>query len=160
MQCGCHALPKACAQPLEGGKDIVVGYKLLSMCGAVAITSGGLFLLGTTSASGRQAPVVITAPADDVVTRHISYADLNLASPAGEKALTSRVRGAITGLCAEATSAMAGAYGHATEEFKCDSEAWGQARPQMAVAVQRAREIAFTGTSNLAAVAISISLSE
>ncbi len=40
----------------------------------------------------------------------------------------------------------------------CDTSAWGGARPQIARAVQRAREIAATGSSTIAAAAITIAV--
>jgi hypothetical protein len=45
-------------------------------------------------------------------------------------------------------------------EHACRSDAWAGARPQMALAVQRAREIAATGSSNIAAVAISVAFAK
>jgi hypothetical protein len=44
--------------------------------------------------------------------------------------------------------------------MKCDNRAWGEARPQIARAVQRAHDIASTGTSPIAAAAITISLAQ
>ena len=44
-------------------------------------------------------------------------------------------------------------------EMGCRKFAWSGARPQMAQAVQRARELALYGTSSIPAVAISIAFS-
>lgn len=106
-------------------------------------------------AAAAQPPVVVYAPAD-VVVRHISYADLNLASASGEKTLRGRVNGAIGDLCLEATGGDNGSFSFKYSMMKCDNRAWGEARPQIARAVQRARDLAANGTSTIPVVAISI----
>jgi UrcA family protein len=132
--------------------------KLISMAAVTAITAGGLVFM-TPPAAGK-APIVVTAPDPaDVVTRHIGYADLNLASAAGERTLNRRVGGAVIDLCAE----VIGDYNRSLTDnvkLRCSSSAWNQARPQIAQAVQRAREIALTGASSLAAAAITLSVPE
>jgi len=105
-----------------------------------------------------KAPIVVTGP-EDVVTRHISYADLNLVSPAGERTLNLRVRAGVRSLCSEATRADNSAW-QSSENAKCENLAFGEARPQIGRAVQRARDLAFTGTSSLGAEAIMIALPE
>jgi len=134
--------------------------KLLALGAAIAITGGGLILMAP-PAFGKPAPVVVTAPATgDVVTRHIGYADLNLAAPAGERTLTQRVGRAIETLCDEATGGTNGSVDFKRAMSRCGNSAWDQARPQIGLAVQRARDIASTGTSSIAAVAIRIALPE
>jgi UrcA family protein len=132
--------------------------KILSLGGAVAITVGGLFGVAT-PASGK-VPIVVTAPDENVVARHISYADLNLASATGERTLIRRVDGAVGDLCLEATGGNDGSFSFKSNMMKCDNRAWGEARPQIARAVQRAHDIASTGTSPIAAAAITISLAQ
>src|SRR4051794_27642245 len=74
--------------------------KILSLCSAVAITAAGLVVM--TSPAFAKAPVVVTAPApEDLVVRRITYADLNMASAAGERTLNRRVGGAVDSLCSE-----------------------------------------------------------
>ena len=130
-----------------------MGYrKMLSLGAAIASTAGGVFLMSSPAAA--KSPILVTAPdAGEVVTRRISYADLNLASAAGEQSLNHRVHSGVLGLC---DAPSAGPYSSA--EARCRDSAWEQARPQIAQAVQRAREIALTGTSTLAAVAITVSV--
>ena len=137
-----------------------MGYgKLLAMCAAIAISSGGLFLVAS-PALGRS-PIVVTAPQpENLVVRRVSYADLNLAAAAGQSALNGRVAGAVRDLCTEATGGYDSSILLRYNMQSCSREAWSSARPQIAQAVQRAQEIAFTGTSSLAAVAITISLPE
>lgn len=130
---------------------------ILSFTGAVAITLGGLFLVAPPASS--KAPILVAAPAD-VVVRHISYADLNLASAPGERTLNRRVGGAVRDLCLEATGGNDGSFSFRYTMHKCNKRAWSDARPQIKRAVQRAQDIAATGTSPIAAVAITIALTE
>lgn len=131
-------------------------HKFLAISGAVGITAVGLFLLAP-PASGKTAPVVVTGH-EDIISRHISYADLNLASAAGERTLNSRVGGAIIGLCNDVTTQMSGSYWYRLIDGRCTAAAWSQATPQIATALERARGIAFNGASNLAAAQITISV--
>jgi len=133
--------------------------KLLSMCAAVGITTVGVLLISP-DASARGRPIIVTAPAQDVVVRHVGYADLNLASATGEKILNRRVGSAVGDLCDEATGGDNRSLHGTVNMMRCNSEAWTGARPQIARAIQRAREIAFTGSSAIAATAITISLPE
>lgn len=109
----------------------------------------------TAAASAAQAagssdePVIVRAQPEDLLpTRHVSYADLNLASLAGEKTLYSRVSGAVTDVCADATYAIANS--------QCRRFAWNGAEPQMKQAIARARDIAANGFSAIAPVSIRI----
>lgn len=131
--------------------------KILSLGAAVAITAGGFILL-VAPASARP-PVVVTGDAD-LVVRHVSYADLNLASATGEKILNRRVGGAVISVCNEATGGPGAGFGLGSMMARCKAAAWGGARPQIRLAVQRAREIAATGSSNIAAVAIVINVDQ
>ena len=125
--------------------------KLLSMCAAVALTAGGLVVLSP-PALGKEKPVVVVAPVDQAPTRRISYADLDLASLAGETTLNRRVRGAVSSVCNEAVGPSPVLYA----EQACRKFAWSGARPQIADAVQRARDIASRGFSPIAATSITI----
>lgn len=132
--------------------------KIASLGVAIALTSG-LFVLVSPPALGKALPLVVTAPAN-VVTRHISYADLNLATSAGELTLNRRVGRAVSGLCQEATGDGDGNFMTAVAGLKCSKSAWGQARPQIAQAVTRSRDVASTSVSPIAAAAITIDLSK
>lgn len=134
--------------------------KILAMCAATAcaataLTTGGLLL--APNASARQRPIVVTAPTD-IVVRHVSYADLNLASERGAKVLNRRVDGAIDSLCIEAVGPDTYSLATTTANMACTAGAWKGARPQIARAVERARQIAATGSSTIAASAIVITL--
>jgi UrcA family protein len=133
-------------------------YKFVSASVAVALAVGGVTVLAP-PASGKTGPVVVTAKVD-VVVRRIGYLDLNLTSEPGQLTLSRRVGGAIGSLCTEATGGYDGNFHTGIASRKCHTSAWNQARPQMARAVQRANEIASTGSSTIAAAGISIVLSK
>lgn len=101
-------------------------------------------------------PVVVTGqPEEAVPTRRVSFADLNLASTAGQKTLDRRVGGAVRSVCLEAT----GPNPLDWAEYACRADAWRGAKPQMARAIERAQQLAANGSSSIAPVAITISVS-
>jgi UrcA family protein len=128
---------------------------VLSGFTAAALGAGCLFL--PTSAIAKDSPVLVTAPTE-LVVRHVSYADLDLGLPAGVTALNQRVNFAIGDVCAEANLGDSGSFGFKAGMMRCSNHAWDDARPQIARAVQRAEDIASTGSSQLAAAAITISV--
>ena len=103
-------------------------------------------------ASAAVPPLVVTATQTDMPTSRVGYADLNLASRAGEKALHRRVGKAVKSVCDEAVGPSA-SY---DIDLSCRSFAWSGARPQMALAVKRAQEISLSGVSLIGVVAIQI----
>ena len=132
--------------------------KLISISAAIMLTSG-VFVLVAPPAFGKVRPVVVVAN-PNIVIRQISFADLNLASASGELTLQRRVGGAVSSLCEEATGGRDGNYMTVLSAGKCRQSAWTQARPQIALATQRARDIASTGVSPIAAAAIMINLTK
>lgn len=125
-------------------------------CAAALVIAGGAF--GAASpALAKVQRLVVTAPADSV-SRHISYADLNLASTDGERTLVHRVTSGVNDLCLDGSGGNDGGFVYKNYMKRCSGAAWDQARPQMARAVQRAREMAATGMSSIAATALTISL--
>lgn len=127
--------------------------KLLAMAAAVAVVGSGIALAAPAVAQNGKPVVVRAQPLDeDVPTRRVSYRDLNLASAADQKTLNRRVAKAVTQVCNEAT----GPYPVLSVELSCRSDSWSRARPQIALAVQRAKDIATNGYSNIAPVAIAI----
>lgn len=131
--------------------------RFIAFSGSVVLTSAIIFSMAP-SASAKP-PIVVIAPAD-IVTRHISYADLNLASSAGEDTLKARVGGAVRSLCDEVVGGEDGSLRLKFAAKHCSTLAWDQARPQISRAAERARGIATTGTSTIATAAIVIKLSE
>ena len=130
--------------------------KMISTFTAIAVTATGMFLVAP-PASAKERPVIVTAPTQMVV-RRISYADLNLASASGEKRLHNRVGGAVRDLCNEATGGRDGSMSAFFALQSCGNDAWDQANPQIARAVLRAHQIASTGSTSIAAAAISITI--
>jgi len=130
--------------------------KTLSACAAALVIAGGAF--GSASpALAKVQKLVVTAPAESV-SRHISYADLNLASADGERTLVHRVTSGVNDLCLDGSGGNDGSFVFKNYMKRCSGSAWDQARPQMTRAVQRAREIAETGTSSITAAALTISI--
>ena len=116
---------------------------------AVTILSGG------TAALAKDETVIVRGIApEDQIRRTVSYRDLNLATSIGERTLNRRVDAAVANLCVEAI----GAVPNDTLEMKCQHHSWEGARPQIAQAVERAKQLAATGKSSMAAVAITISI--
>ena len=126
--------------------------KAIALCGAALTAAVAVGVAAfPVHAAGPRAVVVIANP-DDYVTRHVSYADLNLASAPGERTLNRRVGSAVSDVCSEAV----GGSSTGLQYRDCTIGAWGRARPQVSLAVQRARDIAANGSSLIAAVAITI----
>jgi UrcA family protein len=96
--------------------------------------------------------VVGTRDLDVVKTARVSYRDLNLAAARDERILKRRVGGAAREVCTREDLAAINDLGF----VPCVSDAWKGARPQIAMAVRRAQEIAATGTSSIPMVAIAI----
>jgi UrcA family protein len=120
---------------------------------ALSIASAiGLALAGGAAEAGTQKEVTVVAPAPpDVLSERVSYADLDLASQAGVASLNFRVSGAVKRVCAPHDERHSfGDYG------ACRSFASDGAEPQVALAIARARQLAATGTTAIAPVAIVI----
>lgn len=132
--------------------------RTIALSAAVLLTSG-VFGLVAAPADSKSRPVVVVAN-PNLVTRHISFADLNLASAEGEQTLNNRVVGLVRDLCDETTGGRDGNYVTASSYAKCRKSAWNQARPQIMLATQRARDIASTGTSPIAAAAITLAITK
>ena len=132
--------------------------RAISLCAAVAVASGGIFLADS-PAFGRSGPIFVTAtPPEEVVVRHIGYADLNLLVEAGQRTLNRRVDVAVTDLCTEANGGNDGSTSFKYSMKRCSVGAWNDARPQIARAIERSQELASTGQSTIAATALAISL--
>lgn len=126
---------------------------------SAAVLSGvtaSLLISSAAFAAGQNAPVVVKAePLENTRTEHVSYADLDLSQRKDEKKLNLRVTGAVKRVCLFENSRMGlqdSGY------YNCADDAWGQARPQIAQAVDRAKQLAMTGTTSIAATAISINV--
>ena len=123
---------------------------------------GGVLFTGTVYLSAANAstisPLVVVAPPlleEGAVRTVIHYADLNLANRAGELTLARRLRQAVTQVC-EGFDHGAGVN---LPQMRCQDVAASSALPQVALAIRRAREIALTGKSSVAASLGIISIS-
>ena len=97
------------------------------MCASYSLVSGAALALFVASAPAPAKEVTVLGQLPvDQLTERVSYSDLDLATPYGME------------------------YG------TCRSFAWTGARPQMQQAMARAQQIASTGTSAIAPVAIMI----
>ena len=121
-----------------------------------AVLSGvaaSLTIAAPVSASQEKPVVVYAEPQDNIRTERVSYADLNLVERRDQRRLNLRVVGAVKQVCLYEhgrNGLQDGAY------YACSDGAWDGANPQIAQAVARAKEIAMTGHSSIAATAIAI----
>lgn len=130
--------------------------KNLSQIGAIALAGTSVFAMSPADAKSREGTTytIYGQSTDfDSHTRLVSYRDLDLATSAGEKTLNRRVRGAVRIVCSEPVPGR-----NLRRDTLCHNFAWGGARPQIALAVMRAREIASTGTSAIPPVAMTLSI--
>lgn len=98
-------------------------------------------------------PVIVRAqPEDELPTRRVNYADLDLATPAGKKTLFHRVGRAVDHVCAD-TNGLSNFF---IPDQGCRDIAWDGARPQIRRAISRAEQLAANGYSTIAPVAIAI----
>jgi UrcA family protein len=121
----------------------------IAMDGAAVICAAAIALTITPADGRTLQPVVVTAEDNDLVVREVKFADLNLASMNDQRVLQLRVTSAVRDACGEAV-------GHDDEwNYRyCYVGAWQDARPQIARAVNRARQIALSGTSTITAAAV------
>ena len=124
---------------------------------AFAAASASAVIIGgaaTAALAQHQATTTVVGERDSegVRTIRVPYADLNLVAARDERILHRRVGSAAREVCYPNSASLTD-HGFAD----CVSGAWKGARPQMALAVQRAREMAATGTSSIPLVAIAVS---
>jgi len=127
--------------------------KLSTVVAAFAMVGSGIALASPALAQNGKPVIVRAEPLTDVISiRRVGYRDLNLASADGEKLLNHRVRSAVSEVCNDAT----GPNPLLSLQQSCRADSWGRAKPQMDLAMQRARDIAANGYSSIAPVAIAI----
>jgi UrcA family protein len=121
---------------------------------ATLLVAASASLVAPTMAYAQERPVVIYAEPSNVRTERVSFASLDLAKAADQKRLHFRVAGAVERVCLRDV----GRDGLQDRGYyACESNAWGGAAPQIADAIARASEIAMTGSSSIAATAITVS---
>ena len=133
----------------------MISEKTISLLAACAVTLTGL-AIAVPALAREPKPVVVTgkAPEETIIRRYVSYRDLNLATPIGEKMLVKRVGYAVREVCEEAIEEP----GLAVVAMRCRSSSWRDAKPQIDRAVLRARQIATNGWSAIAPVTITLSV--
>ena len=139
---------------------MLIHYKALSLCAAVALTA--LSAAVVTPAQARPAQVVVTAQrASELPTRRVSYRDLNLASATDQATLQSRVGFAVKQVCGERAQHAEKTLASFTRYSACRGFAWNGARPQVAAAVDRARAraLALNGNGAVAVGSLAITIS-
>jgi len=104
--------------------------------GGSVLLALGLALAAPAPATAQDIPTVI-AEMDDVVTTRVPYGDLNLASSDGQKTLDRRVFAATRKVCVYERGSAAG-----LGERACRRDAYERAQPQIAAAIERARNSA------------------
>jgi UrcA family protein len=119
---------------------------LLGLGAAIAANLGGAAAL----AGPAQRPVVVVAEPEPAATRHVSYADLDLATRDGERKLIRRLRVAVNNVCAEEVGPAAIFY----VEMSCRKLTWHDTKPQLESAVRHGRQMAGHGNSSIAAAVI------
>lgn len=129
--------------------------KALAMCGAALIAATAIATTATPVHARPLNNVTVVARPGDYALRRVSYADLNLASRPDVRVLNHRVDYAVNDVCTEVTAQT---YQFTMQE--CANDSWNRARPQINLAVRRAREIAATGSSTIAAVGITVGLGD
>jgi len=122
---------------------------------AFAAASVSVMVIGGAATAALAQPpetTVIGERDPDVRTVRVSYRDLNLAAARDERILVRRVGHAARDVCTREKIYSYDDIGFAP----CVRGARNGARPQIALAVRRAQEIALTGTSSIPVVAIAI----
>lgn len=115
--------------------------RVFAITAALAATAASFAL---TAAPALAEPLVVTAQRhDDRPMRHVRFADLNLASEDGERALVRRVGGAVKQVCGEVRQV---ALYDGRRYVDCQAVAWNSAMPQVAAAVRQSRGLASAGT--------------
>jgi len=123
-----------------------------------AVLSGvtASLLVAASTSAAQQNPVVVYGGSENTRTERVSHADLDLTNEKHQKRLNLRVTGAVKRVCLYENS-RPGLQD--TGYYNCADDAWDSAKPQIAQAVQRSKDIAMTGHSSIAATAITINLS-
>lgn len=118
---------------------------VMSFKGRIAAIAAGTvasFVFLSPPAAAQPGVLYIQAiPPSNMRFERVSYADLNLATRAGERVLDSRVTRAVEHVCLYDQNRW---YGLSDPDYTyCTFGAWRRARPQMMGAVYRARQLAY-----------------
>ena len=119
---------------------------------SAAVLSGVAASLFIASSASATEPVVVYGAPAETETIEVRFDDLDLARSRHEQRLNRRVAAAVRKVCDNGN----GPGVRSLDYLRCADGAWDDAAPQIAMAVDRARQLASTGRSTLAANAITI----
>jgi len=120
---------------------MLIHSKALSLCAAAAAASVGL--VGATPANAQSDAITVTGPRVSVMlTRWVSYRDLNLRYAQHQRMLVRRVGYAVKQVCRERQQHAENTLASFARYIQCRDFAWTGARPQLARAFYRARTLA------------------
>lgn len=100
-------------------------------------------------AAAQQPETIVTAPESDLRFARVSYGDLNLTMPAGQRRLHKRVGNAAARICKDDQPAVADLAFNA-----CRANAVRGAAPQVAAAIDRAMQGRFAESAALAQIIV------
>lgn len=106
---------------------------------AVAVTAMAL-LAPLQPAAAEDRPVLVYGPSENTRVEHVKFADLDLATRTGTKALKARVGDAVERVCVFEPDIRSRSDYHA-----CANGSWARAKPQIDRAVARASALALRG---------------
>lgn len=129
-------------------------FRQLPSIRSIALAAGFAMTAAGASASMPQGPVTVVAPTDALVER-VNHADLNLSTASDRRQLTHRVGAAVHRVCNPGRFDTGLSQ---PEQTGCEAAAWDDVKPQMALAVQRATQIARNGFSTIPEVALTVAL--
>ena len=119
----------------------------------LAVASAILLAAGPAFAGQGQPAVVYGEESENFRTERVDFSDLDLGTQYGERQLNRRVAATVRNVC---LTDFSGSALQAADFYRCSGSAWAGARPQIAQAIARARDIAMNGKSSIAAAAITI----
>ncbi|MDV3256202.1 MAG: UrcA family protein [Sphingomonas sp.] len=119
---------------------------------SAAVLSGVAASLFIASSASAMEPVVVYGAPAETRTVEVRFDDLDLAQYRHEQRLNRRVAAAVRKVCDDGD----GPGIRRQDYLRCADGAWDDAAPQIAAAVERARQLASTGRTTLAANAITI----
>lgn len=123
---------------------------------SAAVLSGVAASLFIASAASAIEPVVVYGAPAESKTVDVRFDDLDLVNARHEKLLTRRVAAAVRKVC----DIGEGPGIRRQDYLRCADGAWDDAQPQIAAAVERARQLASTGRTTLAANMITVRAAE
>lgn len=109
---------------------------------AALVVGAAISIIPNTPALAQQGVIIVqTAPPQYLNIQRVPYGDLNLLTRAGEQSLDRRVSRAVENVCLYDNGRW---YGLSEPDHNhCVWGAWQRARPQMAGAINRARQFAY-----------------